>query len=372
MKICYVFDTIFNSNAGVQQYFKGLARYFIGKGHEIRFIVPAYTEENEFKGMVYAVGSTINPPLLNTTSVPVAINFNFKKIQKIFKDENFDIVHIGSPYSPFLGERAILYAKCPIVSTYMVYSKNKLRRFFTKILRIFQTKSYKKINYFIASTEATKEDAEYTYPGKYEIIPLGVDITRYSPLEKPLEQLLKKDYINIFSVNRLEDRKGYTYLIDAFKIVQKECPNTQLFIAGDGPLRSKLENQIKKLKLKNAYLLGYIDEDLKSRYFASSDICVFPSIYGECFGVVLIEAFASGKTTIGFGNEGYKQVLDPFPDLIVENKNVQKLAEKIIKYVKNSNLRLKTNDQLLDYSKQFSWENVGSRIEKIYQSLLNN
>ena len=368
MKIGYVLDTTLDSDAGVQQYFKGLARYMLKNGDDIRFLVPSSNNQGEFKDKIYCLGKSINP-IGNTTSVPIGSIAFGKEIKKILNKEKFDIIHVALPFSPFMGAKVASLASCPVVATYMIYSKNLVYQFGSVLLRFLTYRGYKKIDKFIASSKAAYDDAIVTFPGEYEIIPLGVDTSNFSPEVKPISKY-NDNMKNIVYLNRLEERKGARYLIQAFKLVKEKIPLARLIIAGDGPLKQDLIKEVEELSLKDVKFEGYVKESVKPSYYAAAKICVFPSIYGECFGVVLIESLASGKVTLGFSNEGYSWVLKNLPELIVENKNVKQLAEKIILFLSDDEKRLKYEELCLKESSLFSWEVIGKHIRNIYSSLM--
>lgn len=368
MKIGFVIDTTLDSDAGVQQYVKGLARYFISKKHDVKFIAPPSEKEEEFRERIISFGRQI---VLkgNANTVPTLLNFGSRKIKEILKREKFDILHVATPFSPFLGALVINQAQCPVVSTYMVYGMNELYRLGVSFLRILLAKSFNKIDLFIAPSEIAKEEAEKTLRKKHIIITHAVDIRSYSPDVKPLSKF-SDSYLNIFFLGRFEKRKGVLHLIKAFNKVKKEVKNARLILAGDGPLRSEAESLVKNLGLKDVCFEGYIKEKDKAKYYASADICVFPATHGECFGLVLIESMASGKVTIAFANEGYRFVLRNIPELLVENRNIEELAEKIKMYSKDEKLRRKYADRCRKEALTYSWKSVGRKIEKIYEDLL--
>ncbi|MBN2016176.1 glycosyltransferase family 4 protein [Candidatus Dojkabacteria bacterium] len=369
MKIGLVFDTTFDSDAGVQQYFKGLAKYLLVHGHDIRFLVPKSSREGEFKGKIIQFGSSINP-VGNVTSVPISFFVGGRKrIKEVLRKERFDIIHIGAPFSPFLGAKIVELCNCPVVSTYLVHTKNSIYKLGAKILGVFLLKAYRKIDAHLAISEVSKAEACVVIPGDYNVIPIGVDTAKYSSKAKPIKKF-SDGKSNILFLGRLEERKGCEYLIRAFNKVRSKVRNSRLIIAGDGPLRKQLEALVKKLKLEGVVFEGYIDEKLKHRYYASADLCVFPAIHGESFGVVLIEAMASGKVTLAFANEGYKFVLRNISQLIVPNRNTGELAKRIEEFLLDKKLRRKYEAKCLREAKKYGWEAVGLEILKIYEDLL--
>jgi len=365
MKIGYIMDTTLDSDAGVQQYFKGLARYMLKNGHKIKFLVPPSKDKGEFKGHIITFGKQITVKG-NANTIKTVLFTSTNRIKYILKRESFDIIHIASPFSPFFGAKIIKYSKCPIVSTYLVYGRNCFYRLGGFLLRLMLFNIYKKIDKNIAPSFMAKKEGEFTMPGSYELIPLATDTSNYSPKASPLREF-RDGKVNILFLGRLEKRKGVDYLIKSYRRVEKKMKDTRLIIVGDGPEKARLKTMAKGLK--NVVFEGYIDEKVKPRYYSSADICVFPALYGESFGVVLIEAMASGKPTIVFANEGYSYVLRNLKMLLVENKNTDKLASKIIQFCKSRKLRENYGKMCLEESRQYSWDNVGKEILKVYNNL---
>ncbi len=95
-------------------------------------------------------------------------------------------------------------------------------------------------------------------------------------------------------------------------------------------MESKIRSYVKSYNLQSIVTLtGFVSESEKPRYYASADISVFPSSGGESFGIVLLEAMASGKAAVLAGdNPGYRSVMSPRPDLLFDPLDADALAEK--------------------------------------------
>ena len=143
---------------------------------------------------------------------------------------------------------------------------------------------------------------------------------------------------NIITIGRLSPEKGQKDLIDVFKIVNKELPETKLFMVGDGPLKKELENYTKELKLTDKIIFtGFLGDKGKEKYILDSSIFILPS-YTESFGLVLIEAMSYGLPCIAFdSSDGAKELLKNNVGILVKNRNKEKMAEEIIKELKNKN-----------------------------------
>ena len=141
---------------------------------------------------------------------------------------------------------------------------------------------------------------------------------------------------NIITIGRLSPEKGQKDLIDVFKIVNKELPKTKLFMVGDGPLKKELENYTKELKLTDKIIFtGFLGNKEKEKYILDSSIFILPS-YTESFGLVLIEAMSYGLPCIAFdSSDGAKELLKNNVGILVKDRNKEKMAEEIIKELKN-------------------------------------
>ena len=143
---------------------------------------------------------------------------------------------------------------------------------------------------------------------------------------------------NIITIGRLSPEKGQKDLIDVFKIVNTKLPKTKLFIIGDGPLKDKLKNYAKNLKLGDKVIFtGFLNDKEKEKYIFDSSVFVLPS-YTESFGLVLIEAMSYGLPCIAFdSSDGAKELLKNNVGILVKDRNKEKMAEEIIKELKNKN-----------------------------------
>src|SRR3989344_5400643 len=110
---------------------------------------------------------------------------------------------------------------------------------------------------------------------------------------------------SILFIGRLEKRKGTKYLLKSFAQLQKKYPDIELVIAGDGPERQMLEDYATKHDIKHIKFLGFIDVSKKLELLASSTVFCSPALFGESFGIVLLEAIAMGTPVVAGNNPGY-------------------------------------------------------------------
>ncbi len=369
LKIGLLMDTILHSDAGVQQAMKGLGRFLLSKGHDVKFIVPNSEDKGEFKGRIVSLGLEFNP-FFNTTSVPLSLFASRREIREALEREQFDLIHAGIPDNPLFGGRVINHAECPVVVTFMSYLKDEFHRFGIEFMEKGFSQTYKVVDYCIAPSLAAKEHAEKVFPAEFNIIPFGIESRKDSL--KSVEKLKKFDdgKFNLLFLGRLERRKGVIYLLQAYKHLRERNKNVRLILVGDGPRRFMLERYVGDEGLEDVVFEGYIDEELKAAYYASADLCVFPAIYGESFGIVLIEAMLAGRVPIVFGNPGYSWVMRDIPELIVPNRRKDLLTEKIAQLIKNPDMLIELKKRCVSKSREYKWDSVGPKILKVYEDVL--
>ena len=188
----------------------------------------------------------------------------------------------------------------------------------------------------------------------------------YNPtaLKKSTNRNINKH--RIIAAGRLSEEKGFDLLIDAWNIIEKKDRNSDwiLDIYGTGELESQLANQINKHELKRVHLRGYAD-NIESEYLESS-IFVLSSRY-EGFGLVLVEALACGVPCVSFNcPEGPAEIIsDNVNGYLVENGNINQLADKIMKLMHDEKLRKSFSENAYRDLKRFELQEVLNRWEEV-------
>lgn len=162
-----------------------------------------------------------------------------------------------------------------------------------------QRRTLQRFDSWVAVSSAAQRFARENYGLDMPVVPNPVNVASFAG-KQPFPQFA--DTENIVYVNRLVERKGCGYLIDAVHYLDNrgKFDGRKLIICGKGPLRAKLEAKVKQYGLgEKVHFAGFISEEDKPRYLASAALACYPSIGGESFGIVLIEALAAGAITLG-------------------------------------------------------------------------
>lgn len=167
-------------------------------------------------------------------------------------------------------------------------------------------------------------------------------------------------------VGRLAEKKGVCYAIEAMRNVE----NAMLVIAGDGPLREELQRQADKVMRetgkKIVFLGAKTHEELKKIY-ASADLFVMPSITAkdgdkEGFGLVILEAFASGLPIVASRSGGITDIVkDGVNGFLVEEKDVSGMAEQIDRLLKDEEIYNKMQIEAKKSAQQYDYRQIAAR-----------
>lgn len=174
----------------------------------------------------------------------------------------------------------------------------------------------------------------------------------------PLKRSMINNY-NLISIGRLEAEKGQKDLIDVVSVVKRKISDIKLYLIGDGSLRGELKKYIKKLELTdNVIMTGFLSRDKINRYLEDSTLFLLSS-YTESFGLVLIEAMSFGVPCIAFdSSDGAKNLLSQGNGILIKNRDKEKMADEIIKLLKDKKKRVEMSDRCYEYSKQFLIDEV--------------
>jgi phosphatidylinositol alpha-mannosyltransferase len=368
MKIGLVCPYSIAKGGGVQEIVFATMAELKKRGHDVKIITPTPRNNDIERDDVIFVGGLADYRSPMSTTVQVSVSGDIPKIDAMLEQEKFDILHFHEPWIPVLSRQILQRSQSVNIATFHAQVPETLMsRTVIKVVTPYLKSVMKYLHELTAVSDAGAAYAASLTDRPITIIPNGIDLTKYKQ-RKPATQPQQK---TILYIGRLERRKGVKYMLQAYKLLTQDDPDMQLIIAGDGPDREKMELLAEDLKLPNVSFLGYVSEDLKLELLAEADLLCAPSIFGESFGIVLLEAMATGTVCVAGNNEGYNNVLQEVGALsIVNPRDIQDFARRLDVMLHEPSVRALWQDWAKQYIKQFNYPRVVDKYEELYREAL--
>jgi len=370
MKIGIVSAYDYSHPGGVINHVSYLGHYLQAMGHKVKVIAPMHRKKQGYLGEeVTSVGRPIPIPYGGTTArIPLSPWLPYQ-VRRVLDREKFDIIHLHEPFIPMLCLSMLLESRAINVGTFHAcHDHSNVYWLGQPLMRKLGHRLHGKI---AVSQPALDYISKYL-PGEYRIIPNGVD-TRHYRREGPVREEFKDGKLNILFVGRLEERKGVSDLIRACTLVKKEYPNFRLIITGPGlKLRYYYQMLAQAMLGDQAVFTMYVPFDQLPQYYRTADIFCAPASGGESFGIVLLEAMASGTPVVATSIPGYASVITHGQNgLLAKPQDERSIADALLTLIHDNNLRQHLIENGLVTAEKYSWENVSRQIDEYYRYLIN-
>lgn len=372
LRILQVSDSYLPFPGGVAEHLYHLKEALKRRGHEVKVLTARY-DGNEEEDVIRVGRILYTPPLSIFNRTKLTLTFSFKLhliVKEIMRRQKFDIVHVHGPLALNLPGLALHYARAKTVATF----HTSFTGFnFHKIGRIFFKKDAKKLDACIfVSKEALRTLSPYRdfIKGKSYVIGNGVDLQRFNPEVEPIGELSRKGKVILF-VGRLEPRKGPHRLLRIFPELIKEEPELFLVIVGEGSMRGELERMAEPVR-DRVIFTGYISRDDLPRYYRSAFLYTSPATGGETFGIVLLEAMATGIPVVASNIAGYREVIrDGVNGLLADTEDVRAYRDALLRVLRDEDLRLRLIEEGFKTARKFSWDSIAEQVESVYFDVLS-
>lgn len=368
LKIGLVFDDSLDRPDGVQQYVSTLGEWLLGQGHDVHYLVGGANAQENPAVHVLSRNASVK---FNGNKLSTPIGPRMSDIRGITKDKPpFDVFHVQMPYSPFMG--GLLVRRAPeqaaVVGTFHIMPFSRLHAIGNRLLGAAQSRSLKRFDDVASVSAPAQAFARSHYGIDSAVIPCPIDVKTFQLNETPA---VADD--TIVFVGRLVERKGVEQLLYAFsELTRLTDKKPRLVICGDGPLRGSLEKLANDLALGlQVEIRGFVSQHEKVRQLASASIAVFPSLGGESFGIVLLEAMAAGsKVVLGGDNAGYGSVLKDSPGQLFNPRVPKDFAKVLQHFLDDKTAIQKAHDWQTAAIEQYDIPVVGKQILAMYHQAI--
>lgn len=346
---------------GVQGQVMGLARELRRMGHEVRVLGPCDGAPPDT--FVTPLGDSL-PTAANGSVAPLAPDPSAAlRTIRVLKDEEFDILHLHEPLSPGPTFTSLVMQMAPIVATFHAAGESASYRYLNGPLKAFASA----IDHRVAVSKDAVLLAERYLGGDYEILPNGVEIERFAS-DVTGDHRVTSGSRAIFFCGRHEPRKGLEVLLRAHATLPDDV---ELWIASDGPETERLRREW--AGDARIQWLGRITDAEKATRLRAADVFCAPSLGGESFGVVLIEAMAARTPIVASALDGYMNVATNMSNaILVEPDDPDALEVALRRILDDPVLAERLVDAGSRRATEFSMRSLAERYESIYHSVLES
>ncbi|WP_297467824.1 glycosyltransferase family 4 protein [Thermococcus sp.] len=372
LKIALVSDWYYPKLGGVAVHMHDLALYLRSLGHEVAIITNDREtgKEAELEG---AGIDLIKVPGYTLGSVGINMSvFSHNASRMIPYIEGYDVVHGQHAFTPLALKSVSAgrkIGKATLITTHSInYENSSVIRALARVTFPYFKYHLRNPHRIIAVSKASKDFIRRFTRVPVEVIQNGVNVGFFDiPLskEEAKEKLGLGERVILY-VGRLEPRKGVGTLINAMKHV-----DGTLLVAGQGSMLPLLRERAKLLGVGNRVrFLGMVEYSKLPLLYRASDVFVLPSL-SEAFGIVLLEAMASGVPVIGTRVGGIPEIIDGC-GILVPPGNARELANAINLVLNNQSVEKRLSRLgKRRVERVYDWNVVVRRIVSLYREVLD-
>lgn len=337
MKIAVICPYALSSVGGVQAHALELSRKLRAKGHEAFVVGPG--NEPSRRDFIIRVP-------VNRSVAPISLSPGLSR-RALEAIAGADVVHIHEPFVPLVSLTALLEARPPKVGTFHAAPDWEIALVYRTGARLLRRLGCRLSAATAVSSVAASAAASIVR--SVRIVPLAIEVDLYAPS-------LPRHPERVIFLGRDEPRKGLSVLLSAWPHVKKRRPEAELVVVGS--TRSE--------KLPGVRYLGIVDEAAKRAELAQASILCAPNLGQESFGVILLEAMASGCAVVASRLPAFAEVLGGAA-LLVPPGDASALAASLSQLLSDGQRRRALERAGRERARQYDWEKVLPQYLEIYR-----
>jgi phosphatidylinositol alpha-mannosyltransferase len=372
MRIALVSPYSWTYQGGVNRHVEALAEQFIARGDHVRVLAPwdppdaiskrlhrSPPELREAPDYLIPLGRTLGIGANGAVSNLSVFPEGPISLRRELKAGNFDVIHVHEPLAPIVGWDAMVFRGAPVVGTFHAYSTKAFPNHAATLLGA--RRRFNQLSARIAVSEAAAWTGRRWFGGEYTIVPNGVDIEAAPQGPKP-----PSDELRLLFVGRAEERKGLPVLLAAFQALVEHVPS-RLTVVGADP--EEISRRVSDPDLmEHIDVLGKVSDSILWRQLGEADLLCAPSLAGESFGMVLIEAMAAGTGVVASAIAGYSDVVTNGVDgVLVPPADPQALGEEL-QLLAHEPERIKAMGEAGRRSaERYAWPRIAEEVTEVYE-----
>lgn len=206
-------------------------------------------------------------------------------------------------------------------------------------------------------------------PEQIVVIPNGVDMNEFAPV--PAASRDGDDIRILFAGRCYPEQKGLHVLLDAMALLRDDSRIRLHVVGEDGGGHAVVRSMARSHGIEDRItLIGRVDRPRLIEEFRAADIFVLPSLF-DSLPIAILEAMASGLPVVATRVGGVPDIVeDERTGLLVEPGDAEALAEALRRLAGDASARKEMGQRGLERARQFSWEEILPRIQRVYEEAI--
>ncbi len=382
MRVLFVSDVYFPRVNGVSTSIRTFRQDLSAHGVETQLVAPHY-------GAVPAAAE--EPGVVRVASAgvprdPEDRRMRWGALTRVLDElvpSGFDLVHIHTPFiAHYAGVRFARRAGIPAVATYHTFFEEYLHHYLPVLprgvgrwlARSFTRSQCDDVRGLIAPSEPMRSVLlEYGVTTPIHVLPTGLPGDRFRAGDGRAFRTragIAGDARLVTYIGRVAHEKNIGFLVQMFREVLRRVPQAVLVIAGEGPARPALEQQVASLGLgSHVHFTGYLDRDTALLdCYTAADVFVFAS-RTETQGLVLLEAMAQGAPVVSTAELGTRSILVPGSGALVVPEERDAFAAAVVRVLEDRELHQELSQRGRLYARNWSSSAMAGRLTELYGTL---
>ena len=354
---------------GVQNHVRDLAEEMIARGHEVSVLAPSEADDVVLPSYVVPAGRAVPVPYNGAVGRVMFGPISAGRVRRWMEEGHFDVLHIHEPTAPSLSMLALGFVdelRVPTVATF--HMSNQRSRVMSVAAGLLRPR-FERIAARIAVSEFARETQVQHVGGEPVIIPNGLYVSRFT--EAHPDDTWRGSEATLSFVGRIDEpRKGLPVLMAAFGRVAERCPGLRLNVIGVGDVAVARE-LVPAAVRDQVHFLGAVDDDTKAQVLRSSDLYVAPNTGGESFGIVLVEAMASGACVVASDIPAFARVLGGGQyGALFANEDSDALTAVLESLLADPEERARLSAAASRGVWRYDWSRVATEIQHVYETVI--
>lgn len=351
---------------GVKRHAFHVAASLRRSGDDVTVVGPLSNGEDVGDGF-RGFGGVVNLPF-NGADNRMALLLRPSAVRRLFRERDFDVVHVHEPLVPMLPFYAVRFSpRAAHVCTFHMFNEHD-GRVFQRVRRLAGRLFLRRFERAIAVSPLAARFAAYHWPAPLALIPNGVPTATYTPPSPGTEVAESSAPLRLLFVGNWRDpRKGLRHLLEAVDVLRKDGLPVRLDVVGAGPRAEERADARPNV----SYLGSIAPESRLAELYRGCDVFVAPSTGQESFGIVLLEAMASGRPIVCSDIPGYRQLVEGAGARLVPPGQAEPLARALFELAHDPEQRRRMAVLNRARAEAYDWDVLAGRIRAEYLAALD-